>query len=199
MIDKALVALKNELTSFLITKGDNAASVIVDNIGLSETTDGISLTNNIVITLVNIEEESTLKNQSPIRRSPQGTIIYENTPIYINLYVLITCNYFGDSYLLALSRLSLVIQFMQSKSSFSSSNTATGTVADVENAINFTMELFTLTFEQINHLWGSLGGRQVPFVVYKLRLVMISDHAVVRQAPLIEEVVTNVSSTNYNR
>lgn len=199
MIDKALVALKNELTSFLITKGDNAASVIVDNIGLSETTDGISLTNNIVITLVNIEEESTLKNQSPIRRSPQGTIIYENTPIYINLYVLITCNYFGDSYLLALSRLSLVIQFMQSKSSFSSSNTATGTVADAENEINFTMELFTLTFEQINHLWGSLGGRQVPFAVYKLRLVMISDHAVVRQAPVIEEVVTNVSSTNPNR
>ena len=52
------------------------------------------------------------------------------------------------------------------------------------------MELYTLTFEQINHLWGSLGGRQVPFAMYKLRLVAISEHAVLREVPVIEEVET---------
>ena len=55
------------------------------------------------------------------------------------------------------------------------------------------MELYTLTFEQINHLWGSLGGRQIPFVMYKLRLVSITERALVREVPLIEEIETLIN------
>ena len=60
------------------------------------------------------------------------------------------------------------------------------------------MELYTLTFEQINHLWGSLGGRQIPFAMYKLRLVAVTDNAVIREVPLIEEIGTSsrVITTN---
>lgn len=195
MIDKALLLLKSELTAFLVSKGDNAANVIVDNIGLSETSNGTGLIDSIVISLVNIEEESTLKNQSPLRRFSVGSAIYENAPVYLNLYVLMTCNYFGDGYLLALRRLSLVIQFLQAKNSFSSSSTVSGSTDPNDNQdLRFTMELYTLTFEQINHLWGSLGGRQVPFAMYKLRLVAISEHAIVREVPLIEEIETNIST-----
>ena len=195
MIDKALLLLKSELTAFLVSKGDNAASVIVDNIGLSETSNGTSLIDSIVISLVNIEEESTLKNQSPLRRFGMSSAIYENAPVYLNLYVLLTCNYFGDGYMLALRRLSLVIQFLQAKNSFSSASTMSGSTDpnDIQD-LRFTMELYTLTFEQINHLWGSLGGRQVPFAMYKLRLVAISEHAIVREVPLIEEIETNIST-----
>jgi hypothetical protein len=64
--------------------------------------------------------------------------------------------------------------------------------------LKFTMELFTLSFEQINHLWGSLGGRQMPFVMYKLRLVTISEHAVVREVPLIEEIETRLAKIPNN-
>jgi len=52
------------------------------------------------------------------------------------------------------------------------------------------MELYTLTFEQINHLWGSLGGKQVPFVMYKARLVKIQ-HQITEEAPLIEQIENN--------
>ncbi|WP_367867739.1 DUF4255 domain-containing protein [Pedobacter sp. WC2423] len=195
MIDKALLLLKSELTAFLISKGDNAASVIVDNIGLSETSNGTGLIDSIIISLVNIEEESTLKNQSPLKRFGMSNAIYENAPVYLNLYVLLTCNYFGDGYILALRRLSLVIQFLQAKNSFSSASTVGGsTDPNGIQDLRFTMELYTLTFEQINHLWGSLGGRQVPFAMYKLRLVAISEHAIVREVPLIEEIETNIST-----
>jgi len=196
MIDKTLQLLKSELTSYLIAKGDNAANVIIDNIGLSETASGTSLTDSIVISLVNIEEESTLKNQSPLKRFPSGTAIYENAPVYLNLYVLLSCNYFGDGYVLALKRLSSVIRFLQSKTSFASAGSGSGGSTDPNDTeeLTFTMELYTLTFEQINHLWGSLGGRQVPFAMYKLRLVAISEHATVREVPLIEEIETNIST-----
>jgi hypothetical protein len=193
MIDRALILLKDELTAYLISKGDNAATVVIDNIGLSETLSGTALIDNIVISLVNIEEESTLKNQSPLKRFSFGGAIYENAPVYLNLYVLITSNYFGDGYLLALKRLSLIIQFVQSKNTFSSAAASSGsTDPDNKQEVRFTMELYTLTFEQINHLWGSLGGRQAPFAMYKLRLVAITEHAIVREVPLIEEVETTV-------
>lgn len=196
MIDKALLLLQGELVSYLSSKKDDAVTVVIDNVGLFETSDGASLTDNIIITLVNIEEESALKNQSTLRRSPPNNVVYENTPVFLNLYVLITCNYSGEKYVLALRRLSLVIQFLQSKTSFSyTSSAAAASLSDSADppetdllSLKFTLELYTLTFEQINHLWGSLGGRQMPFAMYKLRLVAITERLPVRIAPVIEEV-----------
>lgn len=201
MIDTALSLLRNELSSYISLK-DASATVIIDNIGMFETSNGDTLTNNIVITLVNIEEESTLKNQPPLKRPIGATAIYENTPVFLNLYILFTCNYSGNDYLLALKRLGFIIQFVQGKTSFSTSTAMSSITADLENSevvdLKFTLELYTLTFEQINHLWGSLGGRQMPFAMYKLRLVAISEHAIVREVPLIEEIETNLSVINSN-
>lgn len=206
MIDTALLLLRDELNSYIHLK-DVSVNVVVDNIALFETTGGDVLTNNVIISLVNIEEESTLKNQSPLKKPFFNNAIYQNPPVYLNLYVLFTCNYSGhdqttgDNYQNALKRLSYIIKFLQSKNSFSvSSSAALGSDAanfslsdvDVLN-LKFTMELYTLTFEQINHLWGSLGGRQVPFVMYKLRLVAITERAIVREVPLIEEIETDVN------
>lgn len=194
MIDSALSLLRNELDDY-ISKSIGSADVVVDNIGLLETTSGDTLTKRIVITLVNVEEESTLKNTSAVKKGITGGAIYENPPIFLNLYVLITCNYSGDDYIHALERLSSIIKFFQSRNSFSYS-TSTGGTPPLDPEIlemKFTMELYTLTFEQINHLWGSLGGRQIPFVMYKLRLVALTERARVREVPLIEEIETSFS------
>jgi hypothetical protein len=201
MIDQAFLLLSNELQSYINVK-DASVNVIIDNIGLLETSKGDTLTNNIVITLVNVEEESTLKNQPAVMRPTFHNAIYQNPAIFLNLYVLFTCNYSGNDYRLALRRLGFIIQFLQSKNSFTTSSAVTGGSLDLMEAgiteLKFTMELYTLTFEQINHLWGSLGGRQIPFVMYKLRLVSISERAVVREVPLIEEIDTSIKELSTN-
>ncbi len=198
MIDAALQLLRDELTSYLSSK--DAATVVIDNIGLFETPSGNSLTDNIVITLVNVEEESTLKNQPALKRPFINSAVYENAPVYLNLYVLFTCNYSGTDYILALKRLSYVIRFLQSKNVFSSSSSVSGGAINLDEDdlvdLKFTMELYTLTFEQINHLWGSLGGRQMPFAMYKLRLVSITERALVREVPLIEEIETLINKSS---
>jgi hypothetical protein len=195
MIETSLLFLKNELISFLT--GKDSANVVVDNIGLLETASGNTLTENIVITLVNIEEESALKNQPPQKRPFTQNGVYQNPPTYLNLYILFTCNYSGDHYQLALRRLSYIIQFVQSRNFFSTRSSVAASTLDLTQSgvsdLEFTLELYTLTFEQINHLWGSLGGRQVPFVMFKMRLVAITDHSVVREVPLIEEVKSGIS------
>lgn len=193
MIDQALILFKDNLSSYLASKGDAAANIIVDNIGLAETSAGSGLPDNIVITMVNIEEENTLKNQTSLKRTSNANAYYENPPVNINLYVLITCNYAGDNYLLALKRLSLVISFLQSKNNF---NYVNPNDPDQNIEFSFCMDLYTLSFEQINYLWGSLGGRQVPFAMYKLRLISLSEHVKVKDAPLIEEIQTNLSNKN---
>jgi hypothetical protein len=194
MIDIALILLRDELTNYLSSK--DTATVVVDNIGLLETPGGVNLAENIVITLVNVEEESALKNQSALKRPFMGNAIYQNPPVNLNLYVLFSCNYTGDHYNLALKRLSYIIRFLQSKNVFSVSSSVSGGSVSPEDPdiidLKFTMELYTLTFEQINHLWGSLGGRQMPFVMYKLRLVTITERATVREVPLIEEIETHL-------
>jgi hypothetical protein len=200
MIDTALILLRDELINYLSSK--DTATVIVDNIGLFETAAGVGLTDNIIITLVNVEEESTLKNQPALKRPFAGTAIYQNPPVYLNLYVLFTCNYTGAHYQLALKRLSYIIRFLQSKNSFSVSSSVSGGTVNLDETdivdLKFTMELFTLSFEQINHLWGSLGGRQMPFVMYKLRLVTITERAIVREVPLIEEIETDLNKMPNN-
>lgn len=202
MIDTALILLRNELTSYItIEKNDTSVNVAIDNIGMLEPGGGSSsLSDSIIITLVNVEEESTLKNMAAVKRPFISSAVYQNPPVFLNLYVLFTSNYSGNSYPLALRRLSYIIQFLQSKNSFSLASSISGssinlTQPDVVD-IKFTMDLYTLTFEQINHLWGSLGGRQVPFVMYKLRLVALTDKAIIREVPLIEEIETNVFPKN---
>lgn len=201
MIGSALLLLRNELDLYVKSK-DNTVNVILDNVGLFETTNGDNLTNNIVISLVNIEEESTLKNSPALKRPFSGTAKYENPTVYLNLYVLFTCNYFGNDYVLALHRLSYIIKFFQRNNTFSSaSSLSAGTISGTDpdaTDLRFTMELYTLTFEQINHLWGSLGGRQIPFAMYKLRLVSESEPGVVREVPLIEEIETNTRALTNN-
>ncbi len=205
MIDSALILLREELTAYLTAQGD-PAPVIIENIGLFETEQGAELQDNIIITLVNIEEESSFKNGQTFSKWPDGKARYENRPVYLNLYVLFTANFSGgvppnNGYVQALKRLSLVIEFFQGKNVFtpaSSSIPLPPELSDLGNpdiaSLHLKLEMYTLTFEQINHLWGSLGGRQIPFVMYKVRMVSITERSIRREVPLIEEVETNLAN-----
>ena len=76
MIDKALLLIQSELNNYLSSHDlSSSTEVTVDNIAMLETSSGDNLTGKIVISVVNVEEESTLKNQrSRLRNPPTGTI-----------------------------------------------------------------------------------------------------------------------------
>ena len=185
MIDFALIKLRNELQAYLTP----TRPVTLDNVALMESADKVTaLGDHVIITLVNIEEESSLKNGLNYRRTPIGGIEYENRPIFLNLYLLFTAN-FPRNYDVSLMLLSKIIQFFQGHNSF--------IVNSDEGESQLTLDLYTMTFEQINHLWGSLGGKQIPFVMYKARLVQITDRrSKGTGSPIIEiesDVFPNIS------
>jgi hypothetical protein len=138
-----------------------------------------------------------LKNQPALKRNPPGNPVYENPPVFLNLYVLFSSNYWGTNYIYALKRISYVIQFLQSKNTFTYNSSVSGDRATDPDVLDlrFTMEIYTLTFEQLNHLWGSLGGRQIPFVMYKLRLIALTERKTVREVPPILEIDASLIKT----
>ena len=141
MIDTALLLLRNELTNFLT--GKDPANVVIDNIGLLETANGNTLTENIVITLVNIEEESALKNQSPLKRPFIKSAIYQNPPVYLNLYVLFTCNFSGDHYQLALRRLSISFSLYKAGILFRLRLQSSAATLDLSQGLTFRFGIYT--------------------------------------------------------
>ena len=50
--------------------------------------------------------------------------------------------------------------------------------------------------EEVNHLWGTLGGKQYPFVLYTLRLLELKFKAAQGEAGLITAVINDFSHKN---
>jgi hypothetical protein len=128
----------------------------------------------ILVSLINIEEENALKNISPYQRSSTGSFDIKNSPIFLNLYILIAVNFNNnETYGTALKLLARVIQCFQSKKTYTVANTPDAPLFTDPQAtlLHVTMDLYSMSFEKINQLWGTLGGKQVPFVCYKMRVV----------------------------
>lgn len=199
MISEAAIFIKDEVLRYLLTRSVlNQDQVMLGNIALLESQEVMA--DKLVISIVNIEEEAALKNgqnylKNPIRNSVETV----QPPVYLNLYMLFSAtlissdNSIDISYQKALNRISHVIEFFQSKKVFTLQNSPnfSPTRMEAEEANYYELrlipELFTLSFEQINHLWGSLGGKQSPSVLYKIRLVKIQGE-ISAEVPLIESV-----------
>jgi hypothetical protein len=50
------------------------------------------------------------------------------------------------------------------------------------------LDLYSLSFEQINYLWSTLGGKQHPFVCYKLRMVEVERESTTATRGVIRQV-----------
>lgn len=196
MITKALNLILSEINLFIPAVA-GSEQVIIGNIAFNEAPDQTQLQNQVVASLVNVEEESTMKNGA-FHRKKFNSVEYTEPPVNLNLYLLFSANY--DNYTMALDRLSQVIRFFQHRKAFSLSTASVippgYDPTDPDDAgVYLTPEFYTLTFEQINHLWGSLGGKQMPFVMYKIRLVTIAQEATSAVGPLIQEI-QNVSTSD---
>lgn len=183
--------LENALNALPEVMAGDAAidNVVVGNIAFAENGVGRlpSLTDRIVLTMVKMEEEFTLKNQPNNRRNPvTGALEYVNPPVFLNLYVLVTAN--NQNYEKAILFLSRVIGFFQYKSVFTEQNSSLPASVPLTR-FSFNTSMVSLTFEQINHLWGVLGGKQLPSVLYKVQLLEIQYEDETKPGEIIREIV----------
>ncbi len=162
--------------------------VIVDNIAMAEQLGGSNsqLNGHVVMSLVNLQEETTLKN-SPYHRVENGRTVYQNPPVYLNLFVLFSVVH--NQYETALRLLARVVECFQAQTDISFATTPTP--GNISHEVTIVPDLYSLTFEQLNQLWGSLGGKQVPFVLYRARLVAIEAQKRQAEGAVITEAQTH--------
>ncbi len=193
MISHALTIVVNELNQHLKDSyGATSTQVKLGNIaeGFAH---GSGLPKDMFyLSVVNIREEKTLKNiQAYTRDDTTLKATYENPPVFLNFLVLMTATH--TEYNNALLVLSRVIRFFQSKNVFTQDNvdpkslTQSAPVKALDQIESFKLifDLYSPTLEEVNHLWGTLGGKQYPFVLYVLRMLDLKFKAVQEERPLV--------------
>ena len=202
MLYNALKFLAEQLTYYFkrIDQPGGLASrptVILQNISRFDEQNP-KLDNNIIITLVNLSEEATLKNVPGAYVVGGDEVSYENPPVNLNLYLLFTVCM--KSYEHALIYLSHIICFFQGKNSFTRKDCIIRDDGNdfykiqndgLPDDFHIILDMHSLTFEQANYLWSTLGGKQHPFVCYKVRLVRLRRTAVRETRGVIREIEIN--------
>lgn len=192
MVVKALLLLLAQLNQYIHHADRSPAGAegiaVLGNIAQLDITEvSTALENHLVLTLVNVEEEKTLKNASAVSRDTNGGIGYQNPPLNLNLFLLFSSNY--RNYETGLKRLSQTMTFFQGKQKFTNGNSPVGGQDDAPIVdLSLTMDLLSLSFEEVNHLWGSLGGKQMPFVAYRGRLITLSDRRLLEGGAPVQKI-----------
>lgn len=158
---------------------------------------GASLRNKLLLSVVNIREEKTLKNlPNYVRNDARLTVAYENPPIFLNFQILLTATH--QDYTSALLMLSRGLQFFQYRNTFTQQSVDPASLTpppalshplDQLEAFKLIFDLYSPSIEELNQLWGTLGGKQYPFALFTLRMLDLKFKAVQRESGLITEVV----------
>ena len=173
-------------------------TVVAENIAFLESqneTVSANLENKVALTLINLDEETTLKN-FPNHSTENDKTIYKNSIINLNLYLIFSAN--RTKYINSLNDLSKIIAFFQGKKVFTQANTIYNrnnvAMNNIEN-FRFSVELYTPSFEELNYIWGTLGGKQLPSALYKVSMIQIERHIAQGEGPLISKI-EGVTKTN---
>jgi Pvc16 N-terminal domain len=202
MISHALTIVKNELDRHLATFGGTAPFAELGNVGeVAGTAPGAGSTRNkVLLSVVNIQEDRTLKNgPAYVRDDVALRVRYENPPTFVNLAVLVAATHTKyDDALLALSRALVFFQFrtvftQENVDPLSLTDGAPVNVLDRLGEFKLIFNLWSPTLEEVNDMWGMLGGKQFPFALYSMRMLELKFHAAERESGLITEVVSGFS------
>lgn len=187
MIDQVLSAVVGLVNDHI---GNVEPEVILGNLSLLDSSQQATETNiadRVVVSVINIQEESILRN-NPANRQVFDTMglprgVSRNPGIYLNIFLLIGAN--KDLYNISLQRISQVISFFQANSIF--------TEIDIPGLSNFGLDkilfdLHSTSFEELNQLWGIMGGKYIPSVVYKMRLAYFSSIEEGMEVPLVKSI-----------
>lgn len=209
MISHALTIVINELKKHLedaygVAMTDDVAKLgnLAEGIASGTGSAGVAR-DKLIFSMVNIKEEKALKNlPNYVRNDISLKASFENPPVHLNFLILVTATH--TEYTNALLLLSRAIRFFQAGHVFTHDNVSPASISsgappnplDQLQEFKLIFDLYSPSMEEINHLWGTLGGKQYPFVIYMLRMLELKFRAVQSESGLITEVVSSFGHKN---
>lgn len=132
----------------------------------------------VTLTMLNIEEELTLRDPSyyaePVPQdysSDKGPDFYKvlRPPIYVHLQVMFVANYMND-YRTELNIMYWIMVYFHMNRDFDLTE-----VESYDGSKKVTFELNTQPLSEINHLWDNFDGKSPPFVIYRIKMLTVKD------------------------
>lgn len=177
MLDKLFISLKAAILNAVLSSPQPPGDW-VSLAGLPADANLKEADETLRLTLVNIEEERILKNQINTRRDPAdpSRILTINPEIKLNVYV--QASAYFTSYTEALKRLAYVIRVFQKKNVYSAAE-VDALLAGQNDAPpildQIIVDLYSQTLDQQYQFSQSYGSKQIPSVIYKVRLLVIDE------------------------
>lgn len=189
LIYDTLLLLSDEINNFL-DPGNPQKPLMLGNISMFNDGDEFTaaLKDKLIVSIVNIEEDRISKTPDNFIRQGDRTL-YRNPPMHFNITLIFSATHSYDK---ALPLLEGVIRFFQVKNVFDTTNT-TGLDEEVNKVV---FDLVSLNLEQIHQLWTSLGGKYIPSVIYKMRMITIDEAALKADAGVITEIIIDDKQKN---
>jgi Pvc16 N-terminal domain len=139
--------------------------------------------NRLLVFLVNIEREAGAF--APTARASSVAVRRAVTaePLHLNLLVMFAANCAAANYQEALKLISFTAAYFQSHSLLDHYKDP-----DLDERIErLTLELEAMTINDLSNLWGVLGGRYLPSVLYRVRMVSVGGQELLEQQARIAQ------------
>lgn len=131
--------------------------------------------NKLCVFVQHFEEEKLLKNAA--YQANAGM----NPPMHFNVYLMFIANFPDPNYLESLRFISIVLEFFQGIRVFDRSNTPMLS-ANVEK---IAFEYVNLDTEAMRNIWGMIGLKYMPSLIYKLKLLSFTNDLIREDFPSI--------------
>lgn len=168
MIQEALVFTKNVFDEHLKNRfGLHSSISVLNHLVDQEGTAPLKNQNKMVITLLNLEEETVQAFSNSYEALENQRYVSQPSPVRFNMDVLFAASF--EDYEESLKFLNATVAFFQSNRSLNSTdypNMPRGL-----NKLNF--NIGALNYSETHNLWTSMGAKYLPSVIYKVRLLTI--------------------------
>ena len=140
--------------------------------------------NAISLSLLNIEEELSSKSAMVKKRVENKKVYTQNPAVNLNLQIIFISN-FANDYINELNYITKVVEFFQQKTAFTPQNTKGLQDFKIEK---LSFKLNTLPLNEQGNVWGLLGGKYMPSIVYRVGLIAIQDEEKLSEVKIVKIV-----------
>lgn len=183
MIDIALTYIRDILNEHFKNEFSISENkVILSNIVKVDGSSAQNIDGKVVLFLISLDEESTLKNSGNRSSSPgDGLFSHKSPTLHLSMNLLFCANFDSNVYPEGLSYLSSLIRFFQINRKITIDQLSR------TNTKSLSFEMCQLDYAQLSHLWSAIGSKLMPSILYKVGLLAFDDVPLERIIPAITE------------
>ncbi len=170
MIYKALHTITGKFDQYLSNKFNLEEKMTV--LSTPACSDGISegqTTNRLIISLVNIERDTTMGINFKTWSSQNDRHFTGRPSLSLNLYALVSSNFSDKNYDESLKYLSSALEMVQAGYLLTSYNTPELS----PEILKLHLEPENIGFHELSNIWSMLGGKYLPSFLLKVRMLAI--------------------------